>query len=89
MRFDDGRESSNVEDRRGEGGGGVRLGGGRLGLVGTIVLALVATYFGVDPRVVLDTVGGGGQPPTAQAPVALPPKDDAEARFVSEGGPVK
>ena len=86
MRFDDGRESSNVEDRRGEGGGfggGVRLGGGRLGIVGTIVLALVATYFGVDPRVVLDTVGGGGAPPAAQAPAARPPANDAEARFVS------
>jgi uncharacterized protein len=82
MRFDDGRESDNVEDRRGEGGGGLRLGGGRIGIVGTIVLALVATYFGVDPRVVLDTVGVNS-PPAAQAPAARPPADDAMARFVS------
>lgn len=86
MRFDDGRESENVEDRRGEGGGfgggGLRLGGGRLGIVGTIVLALVATYFGVDPRVVLNTVGGNS-PPAVQAPAQRPPAGDTEARFVS------
>jgi len=85
MRFDDGRESENVEDRRGEagwGGGGPRLGVGRLGVVGTIVLALVATYFGVDPRVVLDTVGVNSAP-SVQAPAARPPADDAMARFVS------
>jgi uncharacterized protein len=87
MRFDDGRESDNVEDRRGEGGGGggfggLRLGGGRLGIVGTIVLALVATYFGVDPSVVLDTVGVNS-PPAVQAPATKPPADDAMARFVS------
>jgi uncharacterized protein len=82
MRFDHGRESDNVEDRRGEGGGGgLRLGGGRIG-VGAIVLALVAIYFGVDPSVVLNTVGLNSAPP-AQAPAARPPADDAMARFVS------
>jgi predicted metalloprotease len=43
-----GRESSNVEDRRGvsfKGAGGIGI--------GTIVLALVAAYFGVDPSVIL------------------------------------
>ncbi|HKE92747.1 MAG TPA: neutral zinc metallopeptidase [Povalibacter sp.] len=47
MRLGD-RESSNVEDRR-----GVRFGrAGGIGL-GTIVLALIAVYFGQDPSVVL------------------------------------
>ena len=46
MRFDNSRESSNVEDRRGGGGGGLPVGGRSIGL-GTIVLALVAMYFGV------------------------------------------
>ena len=42
MRMDDHRNSDNVEDRRGSGfgGGGLRLGGGRLGL-GSIVIAVV------------------------------------------------
>ena len=51
MRFDNSRESSNVEDRRG--GGGLPVGGRSIG-IGTIVLALVAMYFGVDPGVVLN-----------------------------------
>ena len=32
MRMDEQRESDNLEDRRGSGGGGLRLGGGRMGL---------------------------------------------------------
>lgn len=48
MRLGGRRESSNVEDRR-----GIRVGrAGGIGL-GTIVLALIAAYFGVDPGVVL------------------------------------
>ena len=46
-------ENDNVEDRRGQGGRGLR-GGGKIG-IGTIVLALVAMYFGIDPSVVPDT----------------------------------
>lgn len=50
MRLEDERESSNVEDRR-----GARLGFSRGRSVGlwTIVFALIATYFGADPRVLL------------------------------------
>jgi predicted metalloprotease len=48
MRLGGRRQSSNVEDRR-----GMRVGrAGGIGL-GTVVLALVAMYFGVDPNVVL------------------------------------
>ena len=50
MRLDKSRSSRNVEDRRAN---GPRLSGGKIGL-GTIVLALVAMYFGVDPSVVLN-----------------------------------
>ena len=64
MRLDDQRESDNLEDRRGDGGGGgLRLGGGRLGL-GTIVIALVASYFlGINPMTVLSMLSGGGGMP--------------------------
>ena len=42
--------------------GGLRLGGGRLGL-GSIVIALVASYFlGVNPLTVLQLLSGGGMP---------------------------
>src|SRR5687768_13395411 len=61
MRLEGRRSSSNVEDRR-----GVRLGrAGGIGL-GTVVLALVAMYFGVDPTVLLQ--GNSGQPVQQQVP---------------------
>lgn len=85
MRLDNGRESNNVEDRRDSGGGGGGfIGKGSIG-IGTIVLALVAAYFGVDPRVVLDMASGGGAS-SVQAPAGpakAPPADDPQARFVS------
>jgi predicted metalloprotease len=58
MRWEGRRESQNIEDRR-----GMRFGrAGGIGL-GTIVLALVAAYFGVDPSVILQ----GTQPSQQQA----------------------
>ncbi len=58
MKLDDEQESSNIEDRRGDGGGGGGGGGGfgRAGGVGigTVAIALVASYFlGIDPRTLL------------------------------------
>lgn len=82
MRFDNGRESENIEDRRGEGGGGgLRLGGGKLG-IGGIILALVAIYFGVDPSVLLQTANVA---PQQQAPISRPASrpEDELGRFVS------
>jgi predicted metalloprotease len=83
MRLDDERESSNVEDRRGEGGGGFSIGGGSIG-IGTIVVALVAMYFGVDPSVVLN-MGQGLQQNAPQQSESRPiPADDPMAKFVSK-----
>jgi uncharacterized protein len=63
MRWGDGRRSDNVEDRRGAGvPRGVVVGGGG---IGTIVLVLLAMYFGIDPGVLLQT---GSEPPPASAP---------------------
>ncbi|GAB1575286.1 neutral zinc metallopeptidase [Bordetella petrii] len=79
MRMDDSRESQNIEDRRSR---GPRLGRrGSVG-IGTIVLALVAIYFGVDPSVVLQ-MAEGPAPLEQQAP-AQPPADDPQARFVAK-----
>ena len=80
MRLDDSRESDNVEDRRAS---GPRIGGrGTIG-IGTIVLALVAMYFGVDPSVVLQMAEGPPQT-QQQAPATRPPVDDPQARFVAK-----
>lgn len=79
MRLDNERESSNVEDRRGSGMPGGRAGG--IGL-GTIALALVAMYFGVDPSVVLN-IGQGLQQPSAVEAQPIP-ADDPMAKFVAK-----
>jgi predicted metalloprotease len=83
MDFRNGRESRNVEDRRGQ--GGLHLGGrGKIG-IGTIVLVLVAMYFGIDPSVVLDTATMV-QPPATESSQPGAPRSAAEdelARFTS------
>jgi uncharacterized protein len=80
MRLDDERESSNVEDRRGMSMPGGRAGG--IG-IGTIALALVAMYFGVDPSVVLNMGQGLSQnnTPVEARPI---PADDPDAKFVAK-----
>jgi predicted metalloprotease len=83
MRWEDNRESDNVEDRRGGGfGGGFGFGGRSIG-IGTIVIALVGSYFfGVSPSTIISLLSGGPAP-VAQAPAHKPPADDPVARFVS------
>ncbi len=58
-----GRESSNIEDRRGMGGKGLALGGGGLG---TLLLILVIWLCGGNPQALLDQLGGGSDVPTQQ-----------------------
>ncbi len=83
----DGRESDNIEDRRGESaGGGLPIGGRGLG-IGAIVIALVASYFlGVDPRVVMSVLGGmdAGAPSQVNVPSGPAPKPHDEiGRFMA------
>jgi hypothetical protein len=93
MKWEGEQGSSNVEDRRGRGGGGfgglpggVRLGGKGIGL-GTIVIAVIASLiFGINPLTVLNLLGGGGPAPSvqvSQGPAQAPPANDAQAQFVS------
>lgn len=81
MRLGDGRRSENVEDRRGESGRGLPIGRGGIG-IGTVVLALAAWYFGIDPNVVLQGAGQLQQQPDA-GPAAAPPASDQQAQFVA------
>ena len=49
MKWEGHRQSENVEDRRGSGGRGFGLGGGRLS-AGAIIVALIGgLLFGIDP----------------------------------------
>ncbi len=80
MRWRGRRRSRNVEDRRGV---RVRRGGG-LGL-GGLLLALVAVYFGMDPRVALELgglAGGAGGTPV-QLPDRPTPQEEELAQFVA------
>jgi predicted metalloprotease len=81
MRWKRSRASENVEDRRGQAGSGLRLGGKSIGL-GTIVIALVAMLLGVDPGVVLNMAGGPALEQQASSPSPAPAEDEA-ARFVT------
>jgi predicted metalloprotease len=89
MRMDGQDESSNVEDERGVsgGGGGFGFGGRSIGL-GSIAVALVAGWiFGVNPLTLLGLMGGGGggeHVVQQQGPAPAPPRNDTEARFVSQ-----
>jgi len=88
MKWEGERQSENVEDRRdaGGGGGGFRIGGGGIG-IGTIVIAVLASWiFGINPLTVLGILGGGGpaiEAPASQGPAQRPPANDPAAAFVS------
>ena len=77
MRWESGRRSSNIEDRRGQRVGGRGLAGGG---IGALVLALVAIYFGVDPSVVLNQAGPAT---TAQRETTFSPEEERLKDFVS------
>jgi uncharacterized protein len=69
MRWDDFRRSSNVEDARGSGGGGLPGGAGGLGLGTIIILGLIGWALGIDPRLLIggaEILSRGGQAPTYQ-----------------------
>lgn len=81
MRWERGRRSENIEDKRGMRVGGWGLAGGG---IGAIVLALVAMYFGVDPSVVLNQAGGlAGAPQESSAPAPSSPEEERLKDFMS------
>jgi hypothetical protein len=79
MRWEGDRESENVEDRRGIGGGGLAVGGG----VGTIIIALIVWFLGGNPRAVLQQQAPQGGSPSGQVGTA-PDKatEDRTVKFV-------
>ena len=80
MRWRGGRRSSNIEDRRGQRSGGRLLGGG----IGTIVIILVAVYFGVDPTFLLQGIQStGGAVSSGTAPSAEDLKNDPMADMIA------
>jgi uncharacterized protein len=98
MRLDDSEQSDNIEDRRGESGGGfggggfgLPMGGGGLGIGAIVVLGLIGWALGIDPRLLIggaEILSGGShvqqpaQPAGRQARRTGKPSDDI-GRFVS------
>lgn len=80
MRWEFGRRSTNVEDRRGGGVSAPVVGGG----IGAIVISLLVALLGGDPGVILEQVNQNGDRPSTQLdPTNRPPASDQMADFVS------
>jgi predicted metalloprotease len=77
MRWQKGRRSGNVLDRRGSSKGRKAAGGG----LGIIVIALVAMFFGIDPRMVME-IGGGLDGGTTQQSIPRSAEENKLAEFV-------
>jgi hypothetical protein len=80
MRWENGRRSDNIEDRRGMRVGGKGLVGGG---IGAIILALVAMYFGVDPSVVLNQADNPTPTQQEQQNVTFSPEEEKLKDFMS------
>ena len=79
MRWQGGRESENVEDRRGV--SPAVVGGG----IGTLIVILLAMFFGIDPRPLLQIMGGGpggGGGAPAQRERELTEEEKQQGQFV-------
>ena len=80
MKWQLGRQSDNIEDRRGQGLVG---GGGRIGLGGIVIVLLISWATGKNPMELLGLLaqqGDTGTATTQQAPA--PPANDEGAKFV-------
>lgn len=77
MRWEFGRRSRNVEDRRGISLSPPVVGGG----IGTVILFLIATFLGVDPAILEQSIPNRSYPDSTQS--TNPPANDEMAEFVS------
>jgi predicted metalloprotease len=84
MKWTPGGDSKNIEDRRGQagGGGGFRGGGLRLGLGGTLVVLVLSLIFRQDLFRLLDTGATPGGAPGGGTSVGTTPQEDTLAEFV-------
>jgi predicted metalloprotease len=81
MQWTPGGDSSDIEDRRGEGGGGGGFNGMHLGIGGTLVLIVLSLVFRTN---LFSLLGGGGTaaPSAAERPLSSPNAGPAEQREV-------
>jgi len=80
MRWQGGRQSTNVEDMRGSGGGKVVIGGG----IGLLLLVGYVLLSGGDPSVILGSIANGGGSLSTDGGTWTPSPEEAQlADFVS------
>ena len=80
MRWQSGRRSRNIEDRRGSRVSRRMVGGG----LGTLVIVLIALYFGIDPSMIINqSVQQSGQIVSTSQQHSSSPAESRLAEFVS------
>jgi predicted metalloprotease len=87
MRWTPGGRSKNLEDLRGQtgGGGGMMIGGRGMGIGGAVIALILSLVFGVN---IFDSGGGNPAPQQAapgdvQQPVSSTPEEEKRVQFVS------
>ncbi len=78
MRWQDLRQSGNIEDRRGMGGRGIALGGGGIGV---LILALAVWLCGGDPSQLLEGLQGGAPQTQTTTPANKTGAPDQSGQF--------
>jgi len=79
MRWESGRRSTNIEDRRGMGGGAMIGGGG----IGMLILVLIISFItGANPLDLLQQTDTGGAP-SESVPTGAPAANDPQAQMVA------
>ena len=81
MRLGNERESRNVDDRRGQGGGRSPMGGGRKGGLLGLIIVLVGAYYGVDLSGIVGL--GQDQPMTQTQSSRLETQEEAQLNTLS------
>lgn len=79
MRLERGRQSRNIEDRRGSRGRKTAVGGG----IGALLLALLAIFLGVDPSVILQSSNQVAPLQNGRLGTGSSPAEEELAEFVS------
>ena len=86
MQYENTPVSSNIEDRRGQGGGGgLAMGGGGLGIGAIIIIFAISYFTGISPQVLMSgaEMVGVGQQQTATPSTAAPNPNDPMRSFLS------
>lgn len=78
MRWREGRQSANIEDRRGLGRGGIAIGG-----LGGVVILVLALLFGADPRQLLEQMPSEEPGPATSSSRSTNPEEEELRQFSS------